>query len=58
VPAYSAELNSVERWFLEFRKELSNRIFETVELLQEALHQDSPRRSSLIGRTRTGYGDS
>jgi transposase len=37
LPAYSPELDPVERWFQEFRRELSNRIFETVELLQEAL---------------------
>lgn len=37
LPAYSPELNPVERWFQEFRRALSNRIFETVELLQEAL---------------------
>jgi transposase len=37
LPSYSPELNPVERWFLEFRRELSNRIFETVELLQEAI---------------------
>jgi hypothetical protein len=28
-----------ERWFEEFRRELSNKAFETVELLQEALGQ-------------------
>jgi transposase len=37
LPAYSPELNPVERWFLEFRRALSNRTFETIELLQEAL---------------------
>lgn len=37
LPAYSPELNPVERWFLEFRKGLSNRIFESVELLQAAI---------------------
>jgi transposase len=37
LPAYSPELNPVERWFQEFRRALSNRIFETIELLQEAL---------------------
>jgi transposase len=37
LPAYSPELNPVERWFQEFRRALSNKIFETVELLQEAL---------------------
>ncbi len=36
----SPELNPVERWFQEFRRALStlsNKIFETVEPLQEAL---------------------
>ena len=37
LPSYSPELNPVERWFQEFRRALSNRTFETVELLQEAL---------------------
>lgn len=39
LPAYSPELNPVERWFQEFRRALANRIFETIELLQEALTQ-------------------
>jgi transposase len=39
LPAYSPELDPVERWFEEFRRELSNKAFETVELLQEALGQ-------------------
>jgi len=39
LPSYSPELNPVERWFQEFRRELSNKLFETVELLQEALSQ-------------------
>jgi hypothetical protein len=29
----------VERWFQEFRRELSNKAFETVELVQQALGQ-------------------
>ena len=37
LPRYSPELNPVERWFQEFRRVLSNKTFETVELLQEAL---------------------
>ena len=37
LPSYSPELNPVERWFQEFRRALSNRTFETVEPLQEAL---------------------
>lgn len=39
LPAYSPELDPVERWFQEFRRELSNRTFESVGLLQEALSQ-------------------
>jgi hypothetical protein len=39
LPAYSPELDPVERWFQEFRRELSNKAFETVELLQQALGQ-------------------
>lgn len=37
LPPYSPELDPVERWFQEFRRELSNRTFEAVALLQEAL---------------------
>jgi transposase len=37
--AYSPELDPVERWFQEFRRELSKKAFETVELVQEALGQ-------------------
>lgn len=37
LPAYSPELDPVERWFREFRRQLSDRTFETVVLLQEAL---------------------
>ena len=39
LPPYSPELDPAERWFQEFRRELSNRTFETVSLLQEALTQ-------------------
>jgi hypothetical protein len=39
LPIYSPELDPVERWFQEFRRELSNKAFETVELLHEALGQ-------------------
>ena len=37
LPPYSPELDPAERWFQEFRHKLSNRAFETVALLQEAL---------------------
>ena len=37
LPAYSPELDPAERWFQEFRGELSNRTFESVALMQEAL---------------------
>lgn len=56
LPAYSPELNPVERWFQEFRGALSNKVFGTVELLQEALTkalepywQDPARLRSLAG---------
>jgi transposase len=39
LPPYSPELDPAERWFQEFRRKLSNRTFQTVELLQEALTQ-------------------
>ncbi len=39
LPPYSPELDPAERWFLEVRRKLSNRTFETVALLQEALSQ-------------------
>jgi transposase len=54
--AYSRELNPVERWFQEFRGALSNKILETVELVQEALTKalepywrDPTRLRSLTG---------
>ena len=37
LPPYSPELDPAERWFQEFRRELSNKTFETLTLLQEAL---------------------
>ncbi len=39
LPPYSPELDPVERWFEEFRRKLSNRMFETVALMEEALTQ-------------------
>jgi hypothetical protein len=39
LPPYSPELDPAERWFEEFRRKLSNTIFESVALLQEALTQ-------------------
>jgi len=37
LPPYSPELDPAERWFQEFRRELSNKTFETVAQLQAAL---------------------
>jgi hypothetical protein len=37
LPPYSPELDPAERWFQEFRRSLSNRTFESVALIQEAL---------------------
>jgi hypothetical protein len=40
LPPYSPELDPAEkRWFQEFRRKLSNRAFENVALIQEALTQ-------------------
>ncbi len=39
LPPYSPELDPAERWFQEFRRKLSNKTFETVALMQEALTQ-------------------
>jgi hypothetical protein len=36
---YSPEMDPAERWFQQFRRKLSNRTFESVALLQEALTQ-------------------
>lgn len=57
LPSYSPELNPVERWFQEFRRALSNRTFETVELLQEALTKvlEPYWRNSLRLRGLTGF---
>ena len=37
LPAYSPELNPVERCFLEFRRALANRCFDSLEALEAAL---------------------
>ncbi len=37
LPPYSPELNPVQRWFQEFRRELSKEIFEDIGSLQAAL---------------------
>ncbi len=39
LPPFSPELNPVERWFLEFRRLLANRCFDTIDTLHEALTQ-------------------
>lgn len=56
LPTYSPELNPAERWFQEFRRALSNRIFETIEALEAALTEalepywrDPGRLQSLTG---------
>ncbi|MGI8540930.1 MAG: IS630 family transposase [Rubrobacteraceae bacterium] len=57
LPAYSPELNPAERWFLEFRRSLSNKIFESVEHLQRSLTRTLEpywREPTLLKRL-TGY---
>jgi hypothetical protein len=37
LPSRSLELEQAERWFEEFRRSLSNRAFESVALIEDAL---------------------
>lgn len=39
LPPYSPELNPAERWFLEFRRTLANRCFDSIDALHDALSQ-------------------
>lgn len=39
LPPYSPELNPAERWFLEFRRALANRLFDSLDTLETALTQ-------------------
>jgi len=57
LPSYSPELNPVQRWFQEFRRALSNRVFGTIELLQEALTKvlESYWRDPVRLRGLTGF---
>lgn len=57
LPAYSPELNPVERWFKELREPLANRIFETVEAIEEALTEALRPYWEDLGRLAqlTGY---
>ena len=57
LPPYSPELDPAERWFQEFRRKLSNRTFETVALLQEALTQTLVPywESTALLKRLTGY---
>jgi transposase len=48
VPPYSPELDPVERWFEEFRRELSDTMFESVALLCK---RRSRRRWGPTGKT-------
>ena len=53
----SPELDPAERWFQEFRRSLSNRAFESVVLIQDALTETLRpywERPSLLKRL-TGY---
>lgn len=56
LPPYSPQLNPAERCFQELRKALSNRLFETLPSLQDALTDalsvfwhDKPRLAQLTG---------
>lgn len=56
LPSYSPQLNPAERCFQELRRTLANRLFGTLEALQEALtdalrpfYDDKPRLARLTG---------
>lgn len=58
LPPRSPELNPVERWFEELRRRLSNRVFESIEAIQEALEKALRpywEDKALLQRL-TGYG--
>lgn len=57
LPAYSPELDPAERWFQEFRRRLSNRVFGSVAVLQEALSRElTPYwENPALLRRLTGY---
>ena len=37
LPPYSPQLNPAERWFMEFRRELANQLFDSIEAIHQAL---------------------
>lgn len=37
LPPYSPQLNPVERWFQEFRRELANQLFDSIEHIHQVL---------------------
>ncbi|MBD3184743.1 hypothetical protein GF312_20850, partial [Candidatus Poribacteria bacterium] len=39
LPAYSPELNPVERFFQELRRKIANRIFDSLEELEDTLSE-------------------
>lgn len=56
LPPYSPQLNPAERWFEELRRALANRLFDTLDALQDALTealrpfwQDKQRLAQLTG---------
>jgi transposase len=57
LPPYSPEIDPAERWFQEFRRKLSNRTFESVALLQEALTRTllPYRKNRALLKRLTGY---
>jgi hypothetical protein len=57
LPPYSPQMDPAERWFQEFRRKLSNRTFESVALLQEALTRTLVpyRKNRALLKRLTGY---
>lgn len=50
LPPYSPELDPAERWFQEFRRELSNRTYESVAECRSHARSTHPDAHILLGR--------
>jgi transposase len=57
LPPYSPELNPAERWFLEFRRALANRLFDSLNTLETGLTEvlESYRRNPAALKQLTNF---
>ncbi len=57
LPPYGPELNLVERLFLEFRRELANQLFDSIDAIQSAATQDFEAVAKLASVTELLIGE-